>query len=208
MTKRMFQVLIIGVCVLLAWKFVNSNSESEDVQRQVESKVNQTVMIEELNHNLDRTNINKFIEAVNTNTEIIVMQETGNANISYSDYDTNWNKWLTHSDIKLDLNYLAVVSIPTSSIKLNLVNDVLYASYIPESFNVAALEITDKYIMHDRGVFGRSFTDDEKIAMETRIKDELRKTMLSDEAITSYTQSLESYLYELADSFNVDLIIK
>ena len=208
MTKRMFQVLIIGVCVLLAWKFVNSNSESEEVQRQVESKVNQTVMTEELNHNLDRTNINKFIEAVNTNTEIIVMRETGTANISYSDYDANWNKWLTHSDIKLDLNYLAVVSIPTSSIKLNLVNDVLYASYIPESFNVVALEITDKYIMHDRGVFGRSFTDDEKIAMETKIKDELRKTMLSDEAIISYTQSLESYLYKLADSFHVDLIIK
>lgn len=206
MLRKVLSVSIIVVCCIIAWNIWSNKDNSAELA--VESKVNQMVMTEELNDNLDMTNINLFIDSVSTNTEIIVFKENGTANISYNSYDAKWNKWLTNNEIKLQVNYLSVVSIPTESINLNLVGQVLYVSFPNSAFNVTALEITDKYINEDRSVFGHRFTDDEKISLENMLKNEIKSKMLNKKSLQECEESLKYYLSTLADELNVDIVFE
>ena len=89
MLRKVLSVSIIVVCCMIALNIWSNKDNSAELA--VESKVNQMVMTEELNDNLDMTNINLFIDSVSTNTEIIVFKENGTADISYNNYDAKWN---------------------------------------------------------------------------------------------------------------------
>lgn len=200
MIKRIAFVTIVILGVLFLW---NNWSAQQNKDVKLESIINQQVMTDELNNNLDRTNVEQFIQSVSTITEVVVFKETGIANISYNKFDASWNKWLTNSDITLNLEYKAIITIPTDSIKLELKNDTLYITYSEKSFGVESLEITNKQIFSDRSVFGKSFTDDEKIALERTLVNGIKDEMLTKERLSECSVSLEYLLSNLAEELGI-----
>lgn len=191
---------VVGVFILIAIKMINSDKVAAQL---IEQDIAKQVATAELLRNDLADKINHFIESVETKTELVVLTETGSFEMEHKVFSDEWNKWFTSSKLFMEVDYSAIVTIPTNMITFTNVNNVVYASFNNDSFKTKSVEITDKNILTDRSMFGKVFTDEDKIALESLLVDEIKTTVLSEENLKLSSESLKEYLETMASKFGV-----
>ena len=105
----------------------------------------------------------------------------------------------------MTLDYKVLIGIHTEDITFVQDDDKLLVIFNDSSFHVQSVEVLDKSIESQRSLFGKSITDDEKVAIEKQIVEEVKSKVISDNEIReTCKESLYEYIMNLCSSFGVN----
>ena len=197
--KTIKNVSVVALIIFIAYIILNIDEEVDLIKN---SNVNQNIAYATLSK--EDLNFKRFVSSISSKTEIVVLSESGTSTIEYSKNSNNIFKNITDSSIKLIVEYKTAITIPTNKIKIEE-NKV---SFNEEDFTVSYVEVTNKNIIRSKDLFGKSFTDDEVIALEKLLVEEIKEKIKNDNSIMQTSkENLEVYLTTLANSFNISIDI-
>ena len=196
--KKYTLVILLGV--ITGYLLVKLTTEENQIQ---DSYLQQSVIESQINP--QNLSINKLIEHLSTNTELILLEESGASEISYSRSSNSIFKWCSKSDITLHANYKLIISIPTNSIQITKQNDEVLASFSERDFQIKAIELNNKVINRDKDLFGKTYSDNELIVLETMLKDKIKSNVMNQETYNTATESLKVYLTNLAEDLGIKI---
>ena len=196
--KKYTLVILLGI--ITGYLLVKLTTEENQIQ---DSYLQQSVIESQINP--QNLNINKLIEHLSTNTELILLEESGASEISYSRSSNSIFKWCSQSDITLHANYKLIISIPTNSIQITKQNDEVLASFSERDFQIKAIELNNKVINRDKDLFGKTYSDNELIVLETMLKDKIKSNAMNQETYNTATESLKVYLTNLAEDLDIKI---
>ena len=196
--KKYTLVILLGV--ITGYLLVKLTTEENQIQ---DSYLQQSVIESQINP--QNLSINKLIEHLSTNTELILLEESGASEISYSRSSNSIFKWCSQSDITLHANYKLIISIPTNSIQITKQNDEVLASFSERDFQIKAIELNNKVINRDKDLFGKTYSDNELIVLETMLKDKIKSNAMNQETYNTAAESLKVYLTNLAEDLDIKI---
>ena len=196
--KKYTLVILLGI--ITGYLLVKLTTEENQIQ---DSYLQQSVIESQINP--QNLNINKLIEHLSTNTELILLEESGASEISYSRSSNSIFKWCSQSDITLHANYKLIISIPTNSIQITKQNDDVFASFSERDFQIKAIELNNKVINRDKDLFGKTYSDNELIVLETMLKDKIKSNAMNQETYNTAAESLKVYLTNLAEDLDIKI---
>lgn len=196
--KKYTLVILLGI--ITGYLLVKLTTEENQIQ---DSYLQQSVIESQINP--QNLSINKLIEHLSTNTELILLEESGASEISYSRSSNSIFKWCSQSDITLHANYKLIISIPTSSIQITKQNDEVLASFSERDFQIKAIELNNKVINRDKDLFGKTYSDNELIVLETMLKDKIKSNAMNQETYNTAEESLKVYLTNLAEDLDIKI---
>ena len=196
--KKYTLVILLGI--ITGYLLVKLTTEENQIQ---DSYLEQSVIESQINP--QNLNINKLIEHLSTNTELILLEESGASEISYSRSSNSIFKWCSQSDITLHANYKLIISIPTNSIQITKQNDEVLASFSERDFQIKAIELNNKVINRDKDLFGKTYSDNELIVLETMLKDKIKSNAMNQETYNTAAESLKVYLTNLAEDLDIKI---
>ena len=196
--KKYTLVILLGI--ITGYLLVKLTTEENQIQ---DSYLQQSVIESQINP--QNLSINKLIEHLSTNTELILLEESGASEISYSRSSNSIFKWCSQSDITLHANYKLIISIPTNSIQITKQNDEVLASFSERDFQIKAIELNNKVINRDKDLFGKTYSDNELIVLETMLKDKIKSNAMNQETYNAAAESLKVYLTNLAEDLDIKI---
>lgn len=196
--KKYTLVILLGI--ITGYLLVKLTTEENQIQ---DSYLQQSVIESQINP--QNLSINKLIEHLSTNTELILLEESGASEISYSRSSNSIFKWCSQSDITLYANYKLIISIPTNSIQITKQNDEVLASFSERDFQIKAIELNNKVINRDKDLFGKTYSDNELIVLETMLKDKIKSNAMNQETYNTAAESLKVYLTNLAEDLDIKI---
>ena len=196
--KKYTLVILLGI--ITGYLLVKLTTEENQIQ---DSYLQQSVIESQINP--QNLSINKLIEHLSTNTELILLEESGASEISYSRSSNSIFKWCSQSDITLHANYKLIISIPTNSIQITKQNDEVLASFSERDFQIKAIELNNKVINRDKDLFGKTYSDNELIVLETMLKDKIKSNAMNQETYNTAAESLKVYLTNLAEDLGIKI---
>ena len=196
--KKYTLVILLGI--ITGYLLVKLTTEENQIQ---DSYLQQSVIESQISP--QNLSINKLIEHLSTNTELIILEESGASEISYSRSSNSIFKWCSQSDITLHANYKLIISIPTNSIQITKQNDEVLASFSERDFQIKAIELNNKVINRDKDLFGKTYSDNELIVLETMLKDKIKSNAMNQETYNTATESLKVYLTNLAEDLDIKI---
>ena len=197
--KTIKNLSVVALIIFIAYVILNIDEEVDLIKN---SNVNQNIAYATLSK--EDLNFKRFVSSISSKTEIVVLSESGTSTIEYSKNSNNIFKNITDSSIKLIVEYKTSITIPTNKIKIEE-NKV---SFNEEDFTVSYVEVTNKNIIRSKDLFGKSFTDDEVIALEKLLVEEIKEKIKNDNSIMQTSkENLEVYLTTLANNFNISIDI-
>lgn len=169
-----------------------------------ESQSNQIIAEQQYDTQSIKDSMQHMVESIQIQQTLTLVEETGITTLKVSQHDTGWNKWLTSSSTDFAIEYKVLVGIDVSDITFIQEGDKLIVVFNDSSFKVQGLEIVNKNIIMKRAIFGQNLSEDEKIAIEKQIVAEVKEEVMSDFDVQSVCrESLQSYIFELANAFNI-----
>lgn len=178
-----------------------SNTEDKRIQQ---SNLNQEMFYDTIDK--DELNLKRLINAVTTETEIVVLDEYGSASLAYTKNSENMFSSITNSTIQVIMDYTATLTIKTNNLQFIPSGDTIKITYDESAINVKAVEITNQNILRDKSLFGKSYSDDEVISIEKIIIEDIKSTIQNDNSIMlKANESLTRYLTDLARELNVKI---
>ena len=197
--KTIKNVSVIALIIFIAYVILNIDDEVDLIKN---SNVNQNIAYATLSK--EDLNFKRFVSNISSKTEIVVLSESGTSTLEYSKNSNNIFKNITDSSIKLIVEYKTAITIPTNKIKITE-NKV---SFNEEDFTVSYVEVINKNIIRSKDLFGKAFTDDEVIALEKLLVEEIKEKIKNDNSIMQTSkENLEVYLTTLANNFNISIDI-
>ena len=197
--KTIKNLSVVALIIFIAYVILNIDEEVNLIKN---SNVNQNIAYATLSK--EDLNFKRFVSNISSKTEIVLLSESGTSTLEYSKNSNNIFKNITDSSIKLIVEYKTAITIPTNKIKIEE-NKV---SFSEEDFTVSYVEVTNKNIIRSKDLFGKSFTDDEVIALEKLLVEEIKEKIKNDNSIMQTSkENLEVYLTTLANSFNISIDI-
>ena len=197
--KTIKNLSVVALIIFIAYVILNIDEEVDLIKK---SNVNQNIAYATLSK--EDLNFKRFVSNISSKTEIVVLSESGTSTLEYSKNSNNIFKNITDSSIKLIVEYKTAITIPTNKIKIEE-NKV---SFNEEDFTVSYVEVTNKNIIRSKDLFGKSFTDDEVIALEKLLVEEIKEKIKNDNSIMQTSkENLEVYLTTLANNFNISIDI-
>ena len=196
--KKYTLVILLGI--ITGYLLVKLTTEENQIQ---DSYLQQSVIESQINP--QNLSINKLIEHLSTNTELILLEESGASEISYSRSSNSIFKWCSQSDITLHANYKLIISIPTNSIQITKQNDEVLAIFSERDFQIKAIELNNKVINRDKDLFGKTYSDNELIVLETMLKDKIKSNAMNQETYNTAAESLKVYLTNLAEDLDIKI---
>ena len=196
--KKYTLVILLGI--ITGYLLVKLTTEENQIQ---DSYLQQSVIESQISP--QNLSINKLIEHLSTNTELILLEESGASEISYSRSSNSIFKWCSQSDITLHANYKLIISIPTNSIQITKQNNEVLASFSERDFQIKAIELSNKVINRDKDLFGKTYSDNELIVLETMLKDKIKSNAMNQETYNTATESLKVYLTNLAEDLDIKI---
>ena len=196
--KKYTLVILLGI--ITGYLLVKLTTEENQIQ---DSYLQQSVIESQINP--QNLSINKLIEHLSTNTELILLEESGASEISYSRSSNSIFKWCSQSDITLHANYKLIISIPTNSIQITKQNNEVLASFSERDFQIKAIELNNKVINRDKDLFGKTYSDNELIVLETMLKDKIKSNAMNQETYNTAAESLKVYLTNLAEDLDIKI---
>lgn len=156
-------------------------------------------------------NYEKIVEQIRNDVELVLLTEQGITNIKLETFDKDWNKFITHSSTEMSAEYIIKLGLKTEDIafvpgdkRLNVIID-------RDDIYINSTEIINKNILTNRALLGAKLSDDEKIALEKKLIDEVKTDMLENKKnINKAIDNFEDYIKRLAKTFDtdIDIIIK
>lgn len=190
-----------SICLVLSIIFMLSNTEDKRIQQ---SNLNQEMFYDTIDK--DELNLKRLINAVTTETEIVVLDEYGSASLAYTKNSENMFSSITNSTIQVIMDYTATLTIKTNNLQFIPSGDTIKITYDESAINVKAVEITNQNILRDKSLFGKSYSDDEVISIEKIIIEDIKSTIQNDNSIMlKANESLTRYLTDLARELNVKI---
>ena len=212
MSKLKQWIIMLGVILAVgvgAFFLGNHNANIGRGQLLNESHMEQQLAKQDYGNEMKIKNVVKNIEQ---QSSIILVEETGIANVVLNKSDAKWNSWLTSSSLDYSCEYKAVLGIDSDNLTFVQDGDKLLIIANSDSFYIQALEITNKQILLNRALFGNNWTENEKIAVEKELVSGVKdKLMAKKDTQIALRDGLESYLYGICDNFglqNVEIIIQ
>lgn len=200
MKNKLYFVTVVVMLIFVVVVFTKTNEEKKIAQ----SNSNQQLFYSTLSQ--EELNIKRFISNIATETEIVLLEEIGSSNIEYSRNSNNMFSSVTESNIKILIDYTAILTIATNSISFVTIGDTVSIVYDPVDILIKSIEINNENILRDKDWLGKAFTDDEVIAMECTLVDNIRNTIKNDHDIISKAEkSLQTYFTDLALNLNVKI---
>ena len=197
--KTIKNLSVVALIIFIAYIILNIDEEVDLIKN---SNVNQNIAYATLSK--EDLNFKRFVSSISSKTEIAVLSESGTSTLEYSKNSNNIFKNITDSSIKLIVEYKTAITIPTNKIKIEE-NKV---SFSEEDFTVSYVEVTNKNIIRSKDLFGKSFTDDEVIALEKLLVEEIKEKIKNDNSIMQTSkENLEVYLTTLANNFIISIDI-
>ena len=196
--KKYTLVILLGI--ITGYLLVKLTTEENQIQ---DSYLQQSIIESQISP--QNLSINKLIEHLSTNTELILLEESGASEISYSRSSNSIFKWCSQSDITLHANYKLIISIPTNSIQITKQNDEVLASFSERDFQIKAIELNNKVINRDKDLFGKTYSDNELIVLETMLKDKIKSNAMNQETYNTAAESLKVYLTNLAEDLDIKI---
>ena len=196
--KKYTLVILLGI--ITGYLLVKLTTEENQIQ---DSYLQQSIIESQISP--QNLSINKLIEHLSTNTELILLEESGASEISYSRSSNSIFKWCSQSDITLHANYKLIISIPTNSIQITKQNDEVLASFSERDFRIKAIELNNKVINRDKDLFGKTYSDNELIVLETMLKDKIKSNAMNQETYNTAAESLKVYLTNLAEDLDIKI---
>ena len=196
--KKYTLVILLGI--ITGYLLVKLTTEENQIQ---DSYLQQSIIESQISP--QNLSINKLIEHLSTNTELILLEESGASEISYSRSSNSIFKWCSQSDITLYANYKLIISIPTNSIQITKQNDEVLASFSERDFQIKAIELNNKVINRDKDLFGKTYSDNELIVLETMLKDKIKSNAMNQETYNTAAESLKVYLTNLAEDLDIKI---
>lgn len=195
-------VVVVGAggFYLLGANNANANlgkilSESQNNQMIAEQKYGTQDIKDSMQH---------MVKSIQVQQSLTLVEETGITTLKVSQHDTGWNSWLTSSSAEFSIEYKVLVGIDVQDITFIQEGDKLIVVFNDSSFKIQGLEIVNKNIILKRSIFGQNLTEDEKVAIEKQIVAEVKEEVMSDFDVQSVCrESLQSYIFELANAFNI-----
>ena len=156
-------------------------------------------------------NYEKIVEQIRNDVELVLLAEQGMTNIKLETFDKDWNKFITHSSTEMSVEYIIKLGLNTEDIafvpgdkKLNVIID-------RDDIYINSTEIVNKNILTNRALLGAKLSDDEKIALEKKLMEEVKTDVLENKKnINKAIDNFEDYIKGLAKIFDtdIDIIIK
>jgi hypothetical protein len=196
--KKYTLVILLGI--ITGYLLVKLTTKENQIQ---DSYLQQSVIESQIDP--QNLSINKLIEHLSTNTELILLEESGASEISYSRSSNSIFKWCSQSDITLHASYKLIISIPTNSIQITKQNDEVLASFSERDFQIKAIELNNKVINRDKDLFGKTYSDNELIVLETMLKDKIKSNAMNQETYNTAAESLKVYLTNLAEDLDIKI---
>lgn len=212
MSKLKKNIIMLGVILAVgvgAFFLGNYNANAGRGQLLNESHMEQQLAKQEYGNDMKIKNVVKNIEQQNS---IILVEETGVANVELNKSDTKWNAWLTSSSFSYSAEYKAVLGIDGDALTFVQDGDNLLIIANSNNFYIQALEVTNKNVVLNRAIFGNAWTENEKIAVEKELVSGVKdKLMNKKDTQIALRDGLEAYLYGICNNFglqNVEIIIQ
>lgn len=200
--------IVVGICVvcLCVLCCIGINKAKS---KNVANLTNSELALMGLQQSLQQTDLSKnmthVINSITKQSTLTLTEEQGSTSLNVGTYNAKWNKWLTQSEVDMTLDYKVLIGINTEDITFVQDDDKLLVIFNDSSFHVQAVEVLDKSIESQRSLFGKSITDDEKVAIEKQIVEEVKSKVISDSEIReTCKESLYEYIMNLCNSFGVD----
>lgn len=170
-----------------------------------ESQSNQIIAEQQYGTQSIKDSMQHMVESIQIQQTLTLVEETGITTLKVSQQDATWNAWLTSSSADFSIEYKVLVGIDVSDITFIQEGEKLIVVFNDSSFKVQGLEIVNKNIIMKRAIFGQNLSEDEKIAIEKQIVAEVKDKVINDFEIQSTCrESLQSYIFELAQAFNIE----
>lgn len=151
------------------------------------------------------SSMSHVIESISKQATLTLAEERGVTTLNVGTYDTRWNRWLTQSEVEMSIEYKVLVGINTDDIVFVQDEDKLLVVFNDSAFHVQAIEVLNKNVVLQRSVLGRTITEDEKVAIEKQILDEVKSKVVSDyDVIQTCKESLYEYIVDISNSFGVN----
>ena len=212
MSKLKQWIILLGVILAVgvgAFLFGTYSSNASHGQLLNENHMEQQLARQEYGNDIKIKNVVKNIEQ---QSSIILVEETGIANVELNKSDAKWNSWLTSSSFSYSAEYKAVLGIDSDNLTFVQNGDKLLIIANSDSFYVQALEVTNKNVVLNRALFGNAWTENEKIAVEKELVSGVKdKLMDKKDTQIALRDGLEAYLYGICNNFglqNVEIIIQ
>lgn len=197
-------VVVVGAggMYLLGVNNANANlgkllSDSQRNQIVAEQKYESQNLEEKMQHMMDNLQIQQ---------ELTLVEQTGITTLKVNQRDTAWNSWLTSSSAEFSIEYKVLVGIDVNDITFLQDGEKLIVVFNDSSFKVQSLEVVNENILLKRAIFGQQLSEDEKIAIKKQIVAEVKEKVMSDfETQSACREALHSYIFELAQAFQVDV---
>lgn len=168
------------------------------------SRVKQLVVDQDIKQmNLD---IERLQQVVNETNQIVLLEESGISNIKLETSSDKWNSFITNSSTELSVEYRVLIGIDVKDIHFVAGSDYVTAVYSDSSIKVLSLEIVNKSILTNRALFGKSHTDEQKIALEKELVEQVKEKVLNDN-IEGTKHSMEKFLYDLGSELHIEIKI-
>ena len=202
---RLGIILAVAALAIVSWELFQKfclDDDSFNIADQIkESKFNQE-MVEEY-FNTQEFNVDRFMESINKTQKIIVAEETGIANISYSRGQNDFWAFLIESRVDISVEYKAIISIDPNDIKFIDAGDHVIASYSESDIKVESIEILNENIINNKKIFGMTFNDDVKATLKKMLVKDVREKILNDEVVIENSkESIEEFYNNMAKNFD------
>lgn len=154
------------------------------------------------------TDVNRIINSISTQTEIVLLKEYGSTSATYHKSVKPFT-FLTESSVTLNIDYEVTLSVPTNKIRVYRDKSNIMITYLPSDIKITAVEITDESIERQRDLFAGNMSDDEIIALKKELIAKIKEEVINDKSILDNAeQSLKLHLLELANSLDVNVTIQ
>ena len=154
------------------------------------------------------TDVNRIINSISTQTEIVLLKEYGSTSATYHKSVKPFT-FLTESSVTLNIDYEVTLSVPTNKIRVYHDKSNIMITYLPSDIKITAVEITDESIERQRDLFAGNMSDDEIIALKKELIAKIKEEVINDKSILDNAeQSLKLHLLELANSLDVNVTIQ
>lgn len=193
-------VAVAGGCYCQGYQKANEVHDENILKSNVAQDITESA--------LQGTKVDAMIDFIQTKLQLVLVEQSGVYTHKMHIEDAKWNSWATSSDMEVSIESRASVGINIKDIAFVNTGDKLVVQYSQDNFKVLSLEVENENIITSRALFGKNFTDDEKIAVKEYINNTTKEQILQDsKVIKKADKALKDYINQLSDSFGVDVQI-
>lgn len=156
----------------------------------------------------DDVSYDDFITSIQKDVKIVLITVNGKYRLSHNKTKKSNEifEWFSTSKIELDCDYSACFVIDTSKLEFLQTESGLEVYYSVDDIYINSLTITNSVASEIKAIFGKGYSSNDVLALQNIIKEQIMEQCSEDSInVNNASTNLKLYLYELANSFNVEI---